>query len=668
MKTKQKEPNKNIELSVAEKNYNGAKNIWFESKSIPIKDLEKTFKSKNYSTIKWRDGNRKESNFLSSAGFIVDIDNGLSIHDAETRLKKHKLNYIIAPSKSHTPEKHRYHIILFFNQTVRSINTYKKIAKHFTSELFPESDPNVTDGARYIYGSPDSVSISSWFEGDYFDVDKFGELWDSSLEFINSDDDTLTVGDLDESDKIKIHCPFHDDSSPSAFIQYSDKSKNWFIFCSSCNQTFWMEDSGNRYAKITDPYWSYGTDVFEFGIANDEFFFEKIGEKKFHILTKTDKPKEEKERTFKYLIQHKHIRHISEINYIGDVNADKTNFSVDNKHGIITVKHAHIPVRVKDNKFIEHYLEDRFGKYKTFIKEYWAMFCYTNYVKLPTLIFKGKRGNGKSTFAEVTGEIYNPLTYDWSGHEQNFTYEVEKKLLIVEENEHSAQHQYKTIKKYSGQKWAKVEKKFKDPYRVRNNMNIILLANDSIPLYVSREEKPINEQNNQFFVYEFPPITGSLDVDIEKKLENRLGNYIVTELKTVYDNINTTGNRYGIKVPITDEETALFEDNVTDIEAEGDVFIRKLCDYEHSTVHFTYTTFIDEGYIPDQFFKEDNIMTQQYNRIIKSLKRRGYLKNGEIERIRKGNSRYYCHKMTDKLKDKIEDSKKWLSAQKGDCV
>ena len=36
----------------------------------------------------------------------------------------------------------------------------------------------------------------------------------------------------------RIYCPFHYDSTPSAFIDYSTKSGNHYIRCSSCNQTF----------------------------------------------------------------------------------------------------------------------------------------------------------------------------------------------------------------------------------------------------------------------------------------------------------------------------------------------------------------------------------------------------------------------------------------------
>jgi len=44
-----------------------------------------------------------------------------------------------------------------------------------------------------------------------------------------------------------------------------------------------------------------------------------------------------------------------------------------------------------------------------FIKKYLAVYTYTSYRKLPTLVLKGERSNGKITFAEMVADIYKPL-------------------------------------------------------------------------------------------------------------------------------------------------------------------------------------------------------------------------------------------------------------------
>ena len=461
-----------------------------------------------------------------------------------------------------------------------------------------------------------------------------------------SDGNETPIGQINKKSPCYCPHPNHIDNRPSAFV--SLQNGKHYVHCSSCDWTWWEIDNTQDWEKLCEPYWSYGTDIYDFGIQGDEFFFEKIGEKKFHVLTDTDTDRENKRVIYNYLVSNKHIRHITRIDYLGDISTNDSFFDVSQKNGLVEVHHAAIPDDITDNAFVEVYLEDRFGVYKGFIKEWWAMYCYTNYIKLPTIILKGPRGNGKSTFAENTGEIFRPLTFEWSGSEDSFTYEVEKKLLIVEENENSAPHQYKTLKKYTGQKYSTVKKKFKDPYVVRNNMSIILLANDSLPLFVSRDELPSSEFNNQFFVYEMPDITGALDVDIQAKLVARLGYYIRTELKTIYENINSVGCRYGIKVPITTEEKALFRDSVSNLESDADKYLQKLALYYGNGEQGAYSAFIDQGYLPIEFFRDYDISNTHVNSIVKNLKRRGYLV-GDTVRIQTDGNRQYCYQMAEKL-------------------
>ena len=38
-----------------------------------------------------------------------------------------------------------------------------------------------------------------------------------------------------------VHCPFHDDKNPSAFIKRSEKSGNIYLNCSACAKTWWIQ-------------------------------------------------------------------------------------------------------------------------------------------------------------------------------------------------------------------------------------------------------------------------------------------------------------------------------------------------------------------------------------------------------------------------------------------
>ncbi len=93
-KQQRKDLNDSIELSLAPKTYDASKSVKFERKEVRFKDLESTLKQYNYSLIKWKDGIRDGANSQYSDSLIVDIDKGLSIPEAEARLKAKKLDYL----------------------------------------------------------------------------------------------------------------------------------------------------------------------------------------------------------------------------------------------------------------------------------------------------------------------------------------------------------------------------------------------------------------------------------------------------------------------------------------------------------------------------------------------------------------------------------------------
>jgi len=657
-----------LRISVTEnKDYSGGNSVKYKVITSSFDELNKLLTSHNYSLIHWKEDDndqseynryRKGNNFESASGIMLDFDNTITLDEITTRLSRYNYTYFLITSKNHGVKGNRFHVLIPFDREIKSSEKYRKIIKYIRKIYFPESDPAVGDLARFFYGSLDNAIVKVNNKGKPLNTGKILSVtdWEINPDHMIrlSDDQEILIKDIRE--KLPCYCPFpdHDDQNPSAFVNI--QNGRHYVHCSSCNWTWWETDITPDWENICKQYWSYGAEVWDFGMLDGEFFYEKIGEKKFYILTGSYSDRSEKEAAYNYLVTNKHIRHITRIDYLGDVNIHESYYHVDLTKGIIEVHCAAIPEDIQDNAFIEDYLEDRFGKYKDFTKEWWAMYCYTNYVKLPTIILKGNRGIGKSVFAEVTAEIFRPLSFSWNGSEENFTYEVEKKLLLVEENENSAQHQYKTLKKYSGQKYATVKKKFKDPYTVLNNVNIILLANDSIPLFVTRDEEPKNELNNQFFVYEVPPISGPLDVNIQEKLEKRLGHYIRTELKDVYNNLNRNGCRYGIKVPITEEEKGLFRDSVSNLESDADQYIERLVISYSKNQQGIYSDFINQGYVPTQFFRDYDISKTHINSLIKNLKRRGYI-TGESERIQINGKREYCYKMTKKLIEEINTSK-----------
>ena len=188
-------------------------------------------------------------------------------------------------------------------------------------------------------------------------------------------------------------------------------------------------------------------------------------------------------------------------------------------------------------------------------------------------------------------------------------------------------------------------------------MNIIILSNSAIPIYVKRDEKPISEELNQFFVYDFKRLEGAIDPEMDEKLEDRIGHYVRTELGTVLKGIDFTGNRYSIKTPITLEEAGLFESNVTEEESAADKVIDKILEKSQEP-GFQYTKFMDDGFLPKALLEDSVSVTRLGSqKVVKALREQGYLEMKNVAKVKRG-LRCGCYTMTDKLKDAIKEEKK----------
>lgn len=367
-----------------------------------------------------------------------------------------------------------------------------------------------------------------------------------------------------------------------------------------------VTDLYNRYGERGHlaNYWSYGTDILEIGIINNKFYMESNPLNKVYVRAQafTD---EEKSKTYNHLVTVKHIPHLARVNFVGDLQISESYYKYSFETAELDVHYSAIAEKIQDNQFIEEYLDRLFGRYKDFVKEWLAVYCYTNYTKLPFLILTGPRGSGKNTFAEMVAEIYPTMSTMWHGEEKAFNPEVEMKLLIADETLSHDPKQYKTLKKHSGQKDVVVNHKYLKPYKVRNNMNIVILSNADRPIEVEADEIPTSPENNQFFVFRVAPFQGAIDTELREKLTERLGHYIRTELKQVYVNLNKQGNRYTVKVPITSEERALFVNNITDIDLVIDRYIDKMIrNYTDPHGVDSFKDYFDKKHLLHDFFEQ----------------------------------------------------------------
>jgi hypothetical protein len=108
---------------------------------------------------------RLADNFLSTDFLVYDIDEGMTIDAAAEIVEKEKLCALILPSTSHTPEAHRFRIILPLARTITSAPVYQETWLR-GAEIFGVVDEQCKDLARFFFSCRDDDGF--WLEGDFF--------------------------------------------------------------------------------------------------------------------------------------------------------------------------------------------------------------------------------------------------------------------------------------------------------------------------------------------------------------------------------------------------------------------------------------------------------------------------------------------------------------------
>jgi len=650
---------------------NGLRSTIDTLRSLP-EDGKRAFKEKHlpYFSMGLFKGDHRKNNNLETIQFIVlDFDHlGNQVQQARMDLIQDKRVYCLFTSPSGDGLKVACKLDKPVDDPGSFTLLYKHLAEEFSKEHNLQYDDSTTDAARSCFLSYDPD----------IHVNLEAELLSTQVSVEPIDEDHSTSGGIVElMEGVPKGNRTHSVVRLASLLKERGLNEVFTIaflrIWNKQNQdplpddklTYTVTDIYRRYQAPGERlrnFHSSGKDIFQFGITKEngltceeKFFMEKITKEKFEILINATEA--DKDRHFEYLVKSKHIAHIAYVAHFGDMNTEESYYDVSTDEGVVQVRYRAIAERLQDNQFIEQYLESTFGKYKDFIKQYLAMYCYTNFVKLPTLVFTGKRGSGKNTFAEMLGNIFPSISTVWRGNESTFNPEVEKKLLVADETVSDNPDQYKTLKKYSGSIYHLANVKYVNPYKVRNNINMVILSNEKRPIFVARAERPTNEKNNQFFMFEFKQFNGEIDADYGKKLAERLGHYIRTELKDVYSKINTQGYRYAIEVPITPEEKALYDNNVTEIEAVAEHYIMKMEYRYNDLMEDDFVTFVDNGYLPSSFFDNYDIAANAgKTNVIKKLVDMGYIVSMQTERKTFKGKRSYAYQMSQRLRNRLRDS------------
>ena len=95
---------------------------------------------------------RKRENFVSTDFMTLDIDDGLTIEEAEVRCNKFGKCFLILPTTSHTPEHNKFRLIFPLVRTITSLKQYTATWERL-HKIFPELDKQCSDVCRFYFAS-----------------------------------------------------------------------------------------------------------------------------------------------------------------------------------------------------------------------------------------------------------------------------------------------------------------------------------------------------------------------------------------------------------------------------------------------------------------------------------------------------------------------------------
>lgn len=111
-------------------------------------------------------GTRHADNFVSCDFLVYDIDEGMTIDEADAILSNTNYCYLILPSPSHTPTNQRFRIIIPLAHSILDFETYDSTWLA-GAEILGVVDEQCKDKARYYFGCRDNDGFAD-FSKDFF--------------------------------------------------------------------------------------------------------------------------------------------------------------------------------------------------------------------------------------------------------------------------------------------------------------------------------------------------------------------------------------------------------------------------------------------------------------------------------------------------------------------
>jgi hypothetical protein len=109
-------------------------------------------------------GYRNNNNFVSCDFMSLDVDSGLTIEEAESRVQKLGLASLCLPSPSFTPDFHKFRLIFPLAKTILNTEDFDA-TWDWLQQQFPELDAQCSDYARWY--APSKMEAGFWQDGDF---------------------------------------------------------------------------------------------------------------------------------------------------------------------------------------------------------------------------------------------------------------------------------------------------------------------------------------------------------------------------------------------------------------------------------------------------------------------------------------------------------------------
>ncbi len=418
----------------------------------------------------------------------------------------------------------------------------------------------------------------------------------------------------DEGSTIAVVCPFCDHDA----IVRANAFHFVYLHCDHCNRSYWEHPD-------SPELFSYNGDLLRIEMKGNRF----ISHEKLKAIN--FRTGDEWNYACQKVMNDPNRRFIGDsftLNRIGSAEFNKLDYDMLPSDNSVVFKFPAIGSDIQDNRLIDNFLDGMFGEYAKFVKNWMALYAYTNFVSLPVLVLTGPRSCGKNTFADLVGEIFPTLKASWDGDKEQFNDFAKAKLVFVDENRNSEKPvQYAEIKRLTGNRTIKINEKHIRQYYVRNNAKFIFATNDPRPIALHWREEPESEKTNNFFIYACPPVpVDRIDRDLFDKLRARLGHYVRTELKQRFEawcRSGGTNARYALETPITDLARNLFGSSKNLIELEAEELAEYLvCGIHRVDINAKYPTTIN--FSPTKVDGKLYVQQQDLRDLIQKLNFKGH--------------------------------------------